>query len=151
MHTMTHKQALVESLYELVLSVSYDRVLKISTDVGTKICKFYDQLKTVWPPQLKQSVFTTSAVDNINHQMSATTAKSSFNGKSVSVFQHFSSTDQITADEPVTSPEEFSESNSRSTNLPHKTLPKLPQSYTQVSPVIESQIYCPVPRIIQPV
>ena len=141
----------MENLYELGLSVSHDRVLEISTDVGTKICKFYDRLKTVCPPQLKQGAFTTSAVDNINHQTSATTAKSSFNDPSVSVFQHFSSTDQTTAYEPVMAPEEFSESISQSTNLPRKTLPKLPQSYTQVSPVTESQICCPVPRISQPV
>ena len=75
MHTKTRKRALVESLYELGLSVSYDRVFEISTDVGTKICEFYDWLKTVCPPQLKQGAFTTSAVDNINHQKSATTAK----------------------------------------------------------------------------
>ena len=102
--------------------------------MGTKIYEFYDWFKTVWPPQLKQGAFTTSAVDNINHQTSATTAKSSFNGTSVSVFQHFSSTDQITAYEPVMAPEEFfeefSESISQSTNLPWKTLPKLHQSYT---------------------
>ena len=124
MHTKTRKRALVESLYELGLSVSYDRVLEISTDVGTKICEFYDRLKTVCPPQLKQGAFTTSAVDNINHQTSATTVKSSFNGTSVSVFQHFS---QTTAYEPVMAPEEPSESIPRSTNLPRKTLPKLPQ------------------------
>ena len=151
MHTKIRKQALVESLYELGLSVSFDRVLDISIDVDTKICKFYDRLKTVCPPQLKQGAFTTSAVDNINHQASAMTAKNSFNGTSVSIFQHFSSTDQTTAYEPVMAPEEFSESISRSTNLPRKTLPKLPQSYTQVSPVTESQICCPFPRISQPV
>ena len=68
MHSKTRKRALVESLYELGLSVSYDRVLEISTDVGSKICEFYDRLKIVCPPQLKQGAFTTSAVDNINHQ-----------------------------------------------------------------------------------
>ena len=43
----------MESPYELGLSLSYDRVLEISIDVGKKICKFYDRLKTVCPPQLK--------------------------------------------------------------------------------------------------
>ena len=54
MHTKTRKRALVESLYELGLSVSYDRVLEISTDVGTKICEFYDRLKTVCPHSLSR-------------------------------------------------------------------------------------------------
>ena len=108
MHSKTRNRALVESLHELGLLVSYDRLLEIFTDVGTEICEFYDRLKTVCPPQLKQGAFTTSAVDNINHQTSATTAKSSFNGTSVSIFQHFSST-ETTAYEPVMAPEEFSE------------------------------------------
>ncbi len=75
LHTKTRKRDLVEMLYDLGLSVSYDRVLEISTDVGTKICNYYNRLNTVCPPQLKKGVFTTSAVDNINHQTSATTAK----------------------------------------------------------------------------
>ena len=53
----------------------------------------------VCPPQLKNGVFTTPAVDNINHQTSATTAKSSFNGTGISMFQHFSNTDQTASSE----------------------------------------------------
>lgn len=65
LHNKTRKRELVDTLYELGLSVSYDRVLEISTDLGTKICKYYDSLNTVCPPQLKKGVFTTSAMDNI--------------------------------------------------------------------------------------
>ena len=82
---MTRKQDLVEMLYDLGLSVSCDRVLEISMDVGTKICNYYNRLKSV-PTTAEKGVFTTSAVDNINHQTSATTAKNSFNGTGISMF-----------------------------------------------------------------
>ena len=100
LHNKTRKRELVDKFHEMGLSVTYDRVLEISTDLGTKICKYYDRLNTVCPPQLIKGVFkgvfTTSAVDNINHQTSSTTAKSSFNGTGISVFQHFSTSEQTT-------------------------------------------------------
>ena len=40
LHTKTQKRALVEALHDLYLSMSYDRVLEISTDMGTKICEY---------------------------------------------------------------------------------------------------------------
>ena len=69
LHNKTRKRELVDTMHELGLSVSYDRVLEISTDLGTKICKYYASLNTVCPPQLKKRVFTTSAMDNINLQL----------------------------------------------------------------------------------
>ena len=99
LHNKTRKLNLVDTLHELGLSVSYDRVLEISTDLGSKICKYYNRLDTVCPPQLKKDVFTSSAVDNINYQTSATTANSSFNGTGISVFQHFSNSEQTAESE----------------------------------------------------
>ena len=87
-HNKTRKRELVEKMFELGLSVSYDRVLEISTEAGTAICRRYEQLDAVCPPQLKKHLFTTAAVDNINHQTSSTTAKNSFIGTGISIFQH---------------------------------------------------------------
>lgn len=44
----------------------------------------------VWycPSILRKGIFTTSAVDNIDHNPSSTTAKSSFHGTGISIFQH---------------------------------------------------------------
>ena len=39
-------------------------------------------------PNLRKTLFTTSAYDNINHNPSSTTAKESFHGTGISVFQH---------------------------------------------------------------
>ena len=44
LHTKTGKYDLVEQFLDMGLSVSYDRVIKISSDVGTAICKCYVKL-----------------------------------------------------------------------------------------------------------
>ena len=40
------------------------------------------------PTELRKGLFTTSAMDNIDHNPSATTATTSFHGTSISLFQH---------------------------------------------------------------
>ena len=40
-HTKTRKRELVDRLYELGLSISYDRVLTISVELGDNICHYY--------------------------------------------------------------------------------------------------------------
>ena len=150
LHNKTRKRELVDMFYELGLSVSYDRVLEISTDQGTKICKYYDRLNTVCPPQLKKGVFTTSAVDNINHQTSATTAKSLFNGTGISVFQHGNSEETVES-EPTMPLEESPDCTVATTNLSRKSLPKLPLSYTRVPPVTQGKLSCAVPNLAKPV
>ena len=37
---------------------------------------------------LRKGLLTTAAIDNIDHNPSSTTAKSSFHGTSISIFQH---------------------------------------------------------------
>ena len=54
LHNKTRKRELDDMMYELGFLVSYNRVVKISTDLGTKIYKYYDRLNTVCPPHLKK-------------------------------------------------------------------------------------------------
>lgn len=42
----------------------------------------------VCPPSLRKGLFTTSALDNIDHNPTATTATTTFHGTSVLIFQH---------------------------------------------------------------
>jgi len=42
----------------------------------------------VCPLNMKKGIFTTAAIDNIDHNPSAVSAKSSFHGTSMSLFQH---------------------------------------------------------------
>ena len=57
------------------LPVSYQRVRE-----------FQEEFQE-FPPQLKQGLFTITAIDNIDHIPSSATASSSFHGTMISIFQ----------------------------------------------------------------
>ena len=61
--------------------------LEISTELGNKLCSLYHREKALCPPKLKCSLFTTAAVDNINHNPSSTSSHDSFYGTCISLFQ----------------------------------------------------------------
>lgn len=86
-YTKTRKRKLVEMLNEHGISISYDRVLEISAQLGDATVSKYVKDGVVCPPVLRKGLFTTSAMDNIDHNPTATTATTSFHGTSVSVFQ----------------------------------------------------------------
>ena len=88
LRTKTRKRELVDSMYNLGLCISYDRVLSISTDLGNKLCHHYEVENAVCPPNLRGGLFTTAAVDNIDHNPSSTSAHDSFHGTGISLFQH---------------------------------------------------------------
>ena len=48
----------------------------------------------VCPPEQRKGLFTTSAIDNIDHNPSSTTSTTSFHGTSISLFQHPTSTNE---------------------------------------------------------
>lgn len=85
-HLKTRSRDLIDSLYKLGLSVSYDRVLQVSTDLGNSIIEHYESLGAVCPPKMKIGVFTTSAVDNLDHNPTSTSAESAFHGTGISVY-----------------------------------------------------------------
>ena len=87
-HAKTRKRSLVNKFHELGMSVSYDRVLRLSTDMGNSLCALYEEENVVCPPSLRHGLFTTAAVDNIDHNPSATHAVGSFHGTGISLFQH---------------------------------------------------------------
>jgi len=72
-HAITRKKNLIDELFNLGLCISYDRVLSLSAEMGNRVCQLYHMEKVVCPPTLKQGVFTSSAVDNVDHNPSATT------------------------------------------------------------------------------
>ena len=89
LHASTRKRDLIDKLHKLGLSISYDRVLQISTELANTVCTLYEE-GVVCPPNLKKDVFTTAAVDNIDHNPSSTTASDSFQGTAVSLTNHLS-------------------------------------------------------------
>ena len=87
-HAETRKRTLVDKLYNLGLSISYDRVLELSTDMGNSVCAHFESEGVICPPKLLKGVFTTTAVDNIDHSPSSVTAQGAFHGTGISLFQH---------------------------------------------------------------
>lgn len=87
-HSKTRKRKLVDKMSELGLSISYDRLMDISTDMGNRVCEQYCRENMVCPPNLRKGLFTTAAVDNIDHNPSSTTASEAFHGTGISLFQH---------------------------------------------------------------
>ncbi len=85
-HTKTRQRALADTLFDLGLCISYDRVLDISTEFVNKICHHYEVEKAVCLPQLKGGLFTTAVVDNTDHNPSSTGAHDSFHGTGISLF-----------------------------------------------------------------
>lgn len=131
-HSKTRKKELVDALFELGLCISYDRVMNISTSLGNNLCHHFEMEKAVCPPKLKGQLFTTAAIDNIDHNPSSTTAQDSFHGTGISIFQHpqheASGVERIT----ITTLDS-------SHTISKKGLNKLPQLYTDVPPVTLSK------------
>ena len=88
LHAHSRKRELIDRLNQLGLSISYDRVLRLSAQMGNSVCELFQRENVVCPPSLRGKVFTTAAVDNIDHNPGSTTSKESFHGTGVSLFQH---------------------------------------------------------------
>lgn len=88
LHAHTRKKELVDRLSHLGLSISYDAVIQLSAQMGNSVCQQFHRERVVCPPKMRGKVFTTAAVDNIDHNPSATTSKDSFHGTAISIIQH---------------------------------------------------------------
>ena len=126
-HAKTRKRTLIDQLFNLGLCISYDRVLEISTEMGNNVCARYEMEGVVCPPNLKRNVFTTAAVDNIDHNPTSTTFKGAFHGTGISLFQQPSeNAERDERDQDIRA-----SSTERTTRLS-----PLPNAYTNVNPTI---------------
>ena len=126
-HAETRSRDLVEVLHSLGINISYDRVLAISTDLGNEVCCRYTDESAVRPSNLRLHLFTTAAVDNIDHNPTSTTAHDSFHGTGISLFQHPSAENPGTTRAPIDISHAVSSS---------KSVCQLPEAYTEIAPVI---------------
>ena len=94
----------------------------VQLNITKQLCKKYNEDGFVCPPSLKEEVFTTAAVDNIDHDPSSTTATKSFYGTSISIFQHL---EKALEPNQIDLSVDFEDS---STKI------ELPESYTNLSP-----------------
>ena len=85
-HAQTRKKELVDSMFTLGLIVSYSRVLEISTELASKACGQFQRDGVVCPMKLRSGLFTTAAVNDLDHNPSSTSATDAFHGTAISLF-----------------------------------------------------------------
>ena len=139
-HTKTRKRELVDDLFELGISVSYDRVLEISADLSSNVCQQYMRAKIVCIPKLKCGLFTTAAVDNIDQNPSSTSAQDSFHATGISLFQH-------TSDDLCGFAQNIATEN---TDSRKETIAHLPEAYTNITPIAGFKHNLFVPKLKGP-
>ena len=122
-YARTRKRDLVEMLHENGMSISYDRVLEISAQMGEATLNKYASEGVVCPPALRKGLFTLADMDNIDHNPSSMTATTSFHGTSISVFQQPNIDNNGQEQDPLRLP-------TRSV----KSVPELPDFYTNIRP-----------------
>ena len=133
----------MDTLFNLGLCISYDRVLDISTELGNKICYHYEVEKAVCPPQLKGGLFTNAAVDNIDHNPSSTSAHDSFHGTGISLFHHPDDAFTGVQRNVATIPGDTQRG-------PKRKAAQLPDTYTNVPPVAPLIQVPPIPLLNGP-
>ena len=127
-HNKTRKRDLIDKFYEKGLSVSYDRVLRLSTQEANRVIDMYENMGCVLPSPLRNNLFSTGNFDNLDHNTRATLSVDAYHGTAISITQH------ITADNPgvVRIPPESLAIDDQSKS---KSVKSLPKSYTDVPPV----------------
>ena len=126
-HGATREKSLIDTFYKLGMCISYDRLLSISTDINNSVIDRYDRDGVVCPSKLRDGIFTTAAVDNIDHNPSSTSAHDSFHGTAISLVQH------PTTEKPGTdrATDVFNPGKSSTS----KKIASLPSYYTEVPPL----------------
>ena len=87
-HAVTRKRNLIDTLFHWGLCVSCDRLLKVTSDICNGVCEQFRIDGVVCPPKLWRKVFSTVAVNNLDHNLTSATATDSFHGTGISVIQH---------------------------------------------------------------
>ena len=86
-HTLTRCKKLIQQLYQFGISISYDRVIELEDCIASSVSQQYKAEGVVAPSCLRKGLFTVGALDNIDHNLSSTTASSSCHGTGISLFQ----------------------------------------------------------------
>ena len=124
-HALTRSRSLVDTMFNLGICISYDRLLQLGADMANGVLARFEIENVVCPPKLRTNVFTTCAVDNIDHNPSSSTSHGSFHGTAISAIQH-PTHDSPGADRGVVVFEEGS---------PLRKVRPLPSCYDEVRPV----------------
>lgn len=133
-HTLTRSKKMLTQLYEVGLSVSYERILEVEDWLTKAMCQRFEIDNSVSPSHIRNGIFTVGALDNIDHNLSSTTAQGSFHGTSISLFQFPTAANPGTCRQPVTVPPPE-----------NAGTPTLPDNYCFVP-----QVACDIDRVTVP-
>ena len=134
LHAKTRKKVIIDQLYQLGLSVSYKRVMELSNSLASNVSGIFQERDVVFPLKLHKAVFTTAAIDNIDHNCSSTTSTDSFHGTGISLFQHPAPNTQS---EPLVKENVITSGST--------TMHPLPEYYTNVLPMMCKKVETPPP------
>ena len=87
LHAVSRRKGLIDTMFQLSMSVCYDRVLQVITDWVNGTSERFEAEGVVCPVNMKQGLFTVGALDNCDHNPTSSTAHDSFHGTSISLFQ----------------------------------------------------------------
>ena len=73
-HAKTGKRSVVDNLASKGLSINYERILDIRRAISNQVCDEYQEVGVVYPSQLQDNTFTTAAIDNLDHNLTSSTA-----------------------------------------------------------------------------
>ena len=136
-YAKTKKRKPIEQLHYNGLCISYERVLEIKRTIKNQVCEEFEKEGFVSPPHLENDVFTTAAIDNLDHNPMSVTAESSFRGTTISIFQHFL--------KPGYTKIPFHMKDVMSSKRKNKS--SLPESYTDIQPTKESKVENPCKKM----
>ena len=132
-HTACRSKELIKQLNQIGVCVSYDRIVQLEEWMATSSCERFEEDGVVAPVCLRKGIFTVAAIDNLDHNPSATTASSSFHGTGISIFQLPSKNESGIERSPLKVP-------------PSQQITSLPKYYTDVPAVALQTSSVAVPK-----
>ena len=127
LHAEARSKSLIQMMFALGICPSYSRVLSIEDQFTSAVCERYSVDGVVAPCSLQKRRFSIGAMDNIDYNPSSATAKDSFHGTSISMFQVGAIKDGVEQREKIQIP-------------PQGSISDLPESYTVV-PFVERETH----------
>ena len=77
-HGATYKRNLIDTLFNFGICDSYNRLPQLTSNTANGICQHFTMDGVVCPPKMRNGLFTTAAVDNIDYNPSSAPTKDSF-------------------------------------------------------------------------
>ncbi len=119
----------MDVLFKHGLSVSYDCILQLSTDIGNAVIDLFEKDGLVFPTNFQHGLFTTGNLDNIDHDPTSTSARTVFHGTAISPTQHCSKVNSSNVERSVAH-----RLSCKGQNSTKSKLKSLPETYFLVQP-----------------